>query len=155
ADHSFKKGGMVQKVRFGYRKLSKEEAASGEFAPAGLRLVRRPECTPILQEMRRRVLRGDSYDAVADCVIEEGMENVAYVKSGRWTGKLIKDLLRDPILGGTRTYRDIIYHQVFKTGKYRRSKNADGPEERHYPELAHFNQEEHADLLEFMATRSD
>src|SRR5581483_10189201 len=52
AVHSFHKGGMVQKVRYGYRKLSKEEGDSGQFAPKGLRLARQPECTPHIQEMR-------------------------------------------------------------------------------------------------------
>ena len=33
ATESFHRGGMVQKVRFGYRKLTGEEAASGEFGP--------------------------------------------------------------------------------------------------------------------------
>ena len=34
--HSFHRGGMVQKIRYGYRKLAhKEEADSGQFGPKG------------------------------------------------------------------------------------------------------------------------
>jgi len=33
ATHCFHNGGMVQKIRYGYRKLSPEEAASGAFGP--------------------------------------------------------------------------------------------------------------------------
>src|SRR4051812_45109500 len=51
AHHSFHKGGMVQKVRFGYRKLTEQEAASGEPGPRGLRIARVPECTPVIREM--------------------------------------------------------------------------------------------------------
>ena len=42
ADFAFHHGGMVQKVRFGYRKLSKAEAASGLFGPKGLRIAKLP-----------------------------------------------------------------------------------------------------------------
>jgi DNA invertase Pin-like site-specific DNA recombinase len=37
ATHAFHRGGMVLRCRYGYRKLSKEEAASGRFGPTGLR----------------------------------------------------------------------------------------------------------------------
>ncbi|MCE9531923.1 MAG: recombinase family protein, partial [Planctomycetes bacterium] len=47
ATYSFEQGGMVLKVRFGYRKLSKEEAASGQFGTPGLRIAKLPEWTPI------------------------------------------------------------------------------------------------------------
>ena len=36
ATHSFHKGGMVQKIRYGYRRLSAEEAASAQFGLKGL-----------------------------------------------------------------------------------------------------------------------
>src|SRR3954447_8189300 len=42
AQHSFHKGAMVQKTRYGYRKLSAEEAAAGEYGPRGLRIARDP-----------------------------------------------------------------------------------------------------------------
>lgn len=35
ATFSFNEGGMVLKVRYGYRRLTKEEAATGEFGPRG------------------------------------------------------------------------------------------------------------------------
>jgi len=66
ATHSFHNGGMVQKIRYGYRKLTEQEAASGQFGPAGLRIARVPECTPVIREMMDRVMRGETYSAVAD-----------------------------------------------------------------------------------------
>lgn len=57
ATHTFRKGGMVMQVRYGYRKLSDEEAASGQFGSQGLRIAKVPECTPIIREMRERAMR--------------------------------------------------------------------------------------------------
>ena len=45
ATHAFHNGGMVLRVRYGYRRLSKEEAASGHFGSKGLRMAKVPECT--------------------------------------------------------------------------------------------------------------
>lgn len=36
ATHAFANGGMVMKVKYGYRKLTREEAQSGQFGPKGL-----------------------------------------------------------------------------------------------------------------------
>ncbi len=44
ATHTFDKGGMVLKTRYGYRKLSREEADSGNFGPIGLRIAKVSEC---------------------------------------------------------------------------------------------------------------
>src|SRR5579871_6522293 len=49
---SFLAGGMVMKLPFGYRKLTKEEAASSGVT---LRMCKVPDCTAIIQEMRQRV----------------------------------------------------------------------------------------------------
>src|SRR5262245_55909927 len=46
---AFLKGGMLQKYRYGYRKLSKEEAASGQFGTVGLQMAKVPEATPIIR----------------------------------------------------------------------------------------------------------
>ena len=43
ASHAFEHGGMVGKIRYGYRKLTPEEADSGTFGPKGLRLARVPD----------------------------------------------------------------------------------------------------------------
>jgi len=74
ATYAFHRGGMVQKVRYGYRKLTREEADSGHFGPKGLALAKRPECTPVIRAMRDRVLRGDAYRSVADWLNDEGIE---------------------------------------------------------------------------------
>ena len=51
ASFSFEHGGMVLKVKFGYHKLSKEEAASGEYGTPGLRIAKLSEWTPTIEEM--------------------------------------------------------------------------------------------------------
>ena len=119
ATHSFHKGGMVQKIRYGYRRLTAEEAASGQFGPKGLRIARRPECTPIIREMMDRVMRGDPYAAVADWLEAEGIEPGPYVEGRRWTARLVVELLDDPILSGMRTFRDTICRPIFSTGKHK------------------------------------
>jgi DNA invertase Pin-like site-specific DNA recombinase len=154
ASFAFQNGGMVMKIRFGYRKLSKEEAASGQFGPPGLRIAKRPEDTPIIRQLRDRVMRGDSPTALAAWLNAEGVNPGPYVTSGRWTGQLVEDLLRDPILSGTRTFRDVISKQVFRSGKYRRFRNEEGPDIKHYPELAHLTPEEQTAMIAALDARA-
>jgi len=47
ATHAFHGGGMVLKIRFGYRRLSKEEAAIARIGPTTLRIATRTECTQL------------------------------------------------------------------------------------------------------------
>lgn len=152
ATHAFHRGGMVQKIRYGYRRLSAEQAASAQFGPQGLRIARRPECTPIIRQMMDRVMRGDPYAAVADWLQSEGAEPGPYVKSGRWTARLVVELLDGPILSGTRTFRDTICRPIFRTGKHKSVKNAE-PEMERCPELAHLTIEEHTLLRQEIACR--
>lgn len=154
ADHAFARGGMVFNVKYGYRKLTKEEADSGDFGPKGLRIAIRPECTPIIRAMRARILRGDSCDSIAAWLQEEGVETAPKVRSSRWSGKLVADLLRDPILCGVRRFKRTICIQVYRTGKYRRAKNPEGPEESYYQELQHMTKDEHSEMLTAMDARS-
>jgi DNA invertase Pin-like site-specific DNA recombinase len=151
AHHAFHRGGMVQKVRYGYRKLSKEEADSGAFGPRNLRIAKVPECTPWIREMKGRVLAGASYESVARWLEDEGIDPGPYVTSGRWTGRLVKGLLGDPILHGERTFGDGLSQTLYRTGKKKRQKNPNPPEVEHHPELAHLTEEEHAELLRVMA----
>ena len=90
-----------------------------------------------------RVMRGDPYTAVADWLDAEGIEPGPYVEAGRWTARLVVELLDDPILSGTRTFRDTICRPIFKTGKHKPVKNGN-PETEHCPELAHLSVEEHS-----------
>jgi len=80
ATHAFHRGGMVLKIRFGYRKLTREEAASGQFGPPELRISKRAECTPIIREMMQRVGRGESYAAIAEWLNSDGIETGPYVR---------------------------------------------------------------------------
>ena len=152
ATHSFHKGGMVQKIRYGYRKLTPDEAASGHFGPKDLRIAKQPECTPVIREMSQRVLRGETYAAVADWLESEGVSPGPYVLSRRWSPRIVVELLDDPILSGTRTFRDTICRPVFKTGKHKPERNSE-PETEHCPDLAHITVEEHQLLQAEIARR--
>jgi DNA invertase Pin-like site-specific DNA recombinase len=154
ATHAFHRGGMVQRVRYGYRKLTADEAQSGQHGPQGLRMAKVAECTTVIHSIGARILRGESYAAVADWLNEQGILPGRYAQRGRWTGKLVQDLLRDPILSGTRTFRDVVYEPVFKTGRHRRRKNPERPETEYYPELAHLSRAEHQALLQVMDQRA-
>lgn len=151
ADQSFQNGGMVMKVKFGYRKLTEAEAASGEFGPAGLRIAKRTECTPVIREMRDRVVRGESYAGVTDWLTDQGVCPGEYAR--RWSGRVVRDLLLDPILSGRRRFRTTMSRLVYKTGKPRVERNPGKPEEKEYPELAHISAEEHAEVLAVMDER--
>lgn len=152
ATHCFHNGGMVQKIRYGYRKLSPEEAASGAFGPKGLRIAKQPECTPVIRAMRDRVLVGERFAAIAEWLDAEGIEPGPYVERRRWSARLVVELLEDPILSGTRTFRDTICRPIFKTGKHKPIKNAE-PEREFCPELAHLSIEEHETLRQEIARR--
>jgi len=145
ATYAFEHGGMVLKIRFGFRRLSKEEADSGEFGPKGLRIVTRPEFTPTIREMRERVLKGECYASIAAWLNDEGIAPGEYATRGVWTGQLVAELLRDPILHGLRTFRDVEYELVYMTGEHRRTPN-EMPETQLIPELAHMTKEEQEEL---------
>lgn len=152
ATHAFHRGGMVLKIRYGYRKLNRDEAATGDFGPVGLRIAKRDDCTSTIQEIARRVIRGDPYASVSDWLNAEGIVPGDYVKRGRWTPSLIADLLADPILAGVRTFRDTICQPIFRTGRHRTSVNST-PESKHYPQLAHLTSDEFATVTAAMAER--
>lgn len=142
ATHSFAQGGMVLKVKFGYRKLTKEEAATGEWGRKGVRIAKLPECTSTIRAMCERVLRGETCTQIADWLDFEGISPGPYATSGKWTRRLVSGLLRDPILSGKRRFRVVVTQTIFETGKGRRRRNKSAPEMQEVPELAHITPEE-------------
>ena len=138
----FDDGGMVMRVQFGWRKLSKEEAASGLVGPKGLRMARIPELTPIFEEVRRKVVEDHMGLAqLADWLQYEacdgaGIKPGSYVKSGKWSNRLLRYLLRDPLCYGLRQFPKVMHEPRFSDGKHNRRKN-ESPPSNYYPELAH------------------
>lgn len=153
ASHSFKNGGMVQLVKFGYRKVSREEAAAGVAGPIGLRIAKCPQDTPVIRQMRDKVLQGDSYNTIARWLDECGIKPGPYAKLGYWTGRLVEDLLRNPLLSGLRQFGRIHSKLLFSSGKHQRKRNLN-PETTYYSELAHLTPEEHKELIEVMDARN-
>lgn len=153
ATHAFQNGGMVLRVRYGYRRLSKEEAVSGHFGPKGLRMAKVPECTQTIRQTCRWVHEGVSYVRIAERLNQAGICVGTYVQQERWTATNVVNLLRDPILSGTRRFRVVLYEPVFGTGKHRRRKGGQ-PEIKVYPELAHLTLAEQEDLWRVMDERA-
>lgn len=155
ATHSFLQGGMVGKVPFGYRKVSKEEAQAGTYGSVGLRIAKDPAAAPIIRKICDRVLTGESFESIAQWLNGEEVLPGLYVRKGRWTAKLLRQFLRMELLHGERVFRKVHYSTVYKTGKKRRVKNVPEKLERMvYPELAHLTPEDHSVLLTAMDARA-
>lgn len=150
ATHAFHSGGMVLRVKYGYRRLSKEDAATGLHGSKGLRIARRPECTPVIRLMVAKLLAGAHLNTISEWLQSERVEPPPYAK--RWTPRLVRNLLADPILSGTRTFRKVLHQPVYRTGRHRRVPNA-APEQAAWPELAHLEPEEHARVLDVIGQR--
>jgi hypothetical protein len=118
---------MVLKVKYGHRKLTKEEAASGEFGPKGLRIAKVPAANEYLHRMRILVLQRVSYERIADWFNDEGVPPEPYVTGGKWTGKLVAAPLRSGILSGRRQFRIEISKLIFGEGKNESKANRNRP----------------------------
>jgi DNA invertase Pin-like site-specific DNA recombinase len=153
ATHAFHNGGMVLKIRFGYRRLSKEEAASGHFGPKGLRIARDAGCTATIRQILEWVHNCISYVRIAERLNQAGIRPGQYANQEHWSARNVVNLLRDPILSGTRRFRVILHEPIFGTGKHRRRKGAQ-PETKSYPELAHLTVTEQQDLWQVMEQRA-
>ena len=152
ATDAFQRGGMVMKVRFGYRKLTQEEAQRGQFGTPGLRIAKLPECEAAIRKMWACLRRGDSYMRIAELLNSEQVSPGPYSTRGSWTGRLVRDLLADPILSGRRRFRREVSRLVYSTGKHRAQPNPT-PETADYPELAFLSTEEHDEVLPIMEGR--
>src|SRR5262249_25803743 len=100
ATQSFREGGMVLRVKFGYRKLGKDEPKT-----VPLREAKVPEATPIFHEIRRRLMAGELPVQVMNWLNRAGISPGPKVKSGKWTVAILKNALCDPKLHGTRLFR--------------------------------------------------
>lgn len=150
--YAFHGGGNVQKIKYGYTKLSREQSASGEFGPVGLRIAKVAEATPIIRKMREilmtKVDGNYGYVPVLDWLIENKVPPGPYVTGGEWSQPTVKCLLTDPILIGVRRFRRLVFTRIRKSGLFRREVNPDGPETEHYPELAHLTDDEFMSMNE-------
>ena len=135
---------MVMKVELLYAKVSREDAEAGIYGPKGLRIRELAELAWVVDEIRRRLHEGRSPRSIVLWLIAKCIPHGPYAK--RWTLKLLRELPCDPLLHGTRTLRDVLHEQIFKTGDYRREKNA-VPEIEYIPELAFMIREEQEAML--------
>jgi DNA invertase Pin-like site-specific DNA recombinase len=152
ATHAFHNGGMVLKIKYGYRRLSKEEAASGHFGPKGLRIAKVAECTAVICQMCQWVNDAVSYVRISERLNQAGIQPGPFAKREQWSAATVVNLLRDPILSGTRRFRVVVYEPVYGTGLHRRRKGGQ-LETKIYPELAHLSVSEQTELWRVMDER--
>ncbi|MCY2928880.1 MAG: recombinase family protein [Planctomycetota bacterium] len=151
-DWAFNNGGQVTKTIFGYRKLSQEEADSGEHGPKGLRLAKMPECTPTIQQMAAMVLGGSTYEEVAAWLNEADVPLGPLCQRSSWTGKAVIAYLRHPLLHGERQRSRYLTTKKRTDKGSKRSINPN-PLVKVYAELAHLTAVEHDKLLAEMHRR--
>jgi hypothetical protein len=152
SSQTFSQGGMVQKIRAGYRKLTKEEAESGQFGPKGLRMAKIPEWTPIFQKLREMVVKNHKGGAELALWLNSQDPPVPvppYCKQKHWEGRLVLSVLRDDLLHGLRQFPKERYEPRFSDGGHKRSKNAN-PQRQHYPELAHMTEEQQRQMVQVL-----
>jgi site-specific DNA recombinase len=154
ATTAFHRGGMVLKVKFGFAKVSREDAKAGTFGSKELRMRRLEECTPVFDEIRRRFGDGQSPLAVVSWLNSEGIPCGPYVRSGHWSRILLQRLLEDPLLHGPRVFRRKLNRPIYRTGKYRRETNPT-PETENVPELAHMTRDQQEAMLACVGWRID
>lgn len=162
AEFAFERGGQVMKVRFGYRKLSRVEAASGQFGTPGLRIAKQPEWTETIRQMASWVHSEAphySWEDMANMANRLGIPTGEFADSDIWSGPLIQTTICDRIMGGYKSYKKTVSRQFLRTGKRERRKNKDGPLVKHYPELAHLPPDEfealHAAIRKRYSPRED
>ena len=156
ASFTFEKGGMVLRVRFGYRKLTEEEADSGKFGPVGLRLTKVEEHTHIIETLRRKiVIERKGGEALVEWIKSQDPPIPPPPYAKEWNARVLLDLLRDPILYGLRQFPKVQYRALFggteradrkprqgkKTVQFKRNKNPQ-PQEVLCPTLAHMTKQQ-------------
>jgi hypothetical protein len=146
ATFAFHHGGMALKVRFGYRKLTKDEAESGQFGPKGLRIAQTADGASVINEMRQRIHDGAGQQDIADWLNDAGIKPGPYVTNGYWSPQNVVGLVNDPILSGLRTFRKQNYKPIYRTGRHRRITNRN-PEREYIPELAYMTADEQQAMI--------
>lgn len=137
--------GVVQKLKFGYRKLTKEEADSGEFGLKGFREAKVPEHTDVFQKIRHLALELGSAAAIVDWLKKERIAPGPFVK-GDWTIAILKSAICDPKLQGWKLGRKTLYFRRYKNGERYRRKNQ-SPDRKFVAELAHMTADEQESMV--------
>ena len=98
ADDAFQRGGCVMKVRFGYRKLSHDEAKSGLLGPVGLRVAKEAVLTPIIKQMIGMLKQSESYARVGEWCSENQIPYAPY-QTEAWQTRSRQERTLEPHAG--------------------------------------------------------
>jgi len=140
-------GGVVQTVIAGYIKP--------EGAKTDSELQKDPAAEPIYDQWFQMLENGASFAEVADWLNEIGFETGPYVRAKQWSGTLVGQVTRNPILKGVRVRNRKISRRNNKTGR-RRSVKAP-PEallERHCPHLAFIEPDRYDSVILMLEKRN-
>ncbi len=118
--HRFQQGGIVQCL------------IAGVIKPPGLvsddDLKKDPQYEPAYDEMMTRLEKGAGFPEIADWFEEMHLPVGPYCRSKRWTAKMVRRVVFNPILKGIRYRNDKVSQRVNATGRHKSVKAA--PEER-------------------------
>jgi hypothetical protein len=107
----FANGGVCQFVIFGYEKPANAKHDS--------ELRKLSDAEPIYDQWFTRLERGESFAQVADWLNELGIQPGPYCRSKRWTGTMVGQVTRNPILKGQRLRNVKKSRRINATGRRR------------------------------------
>jgi hypothetical protein len=109
-NNRFDHGGALTRRIFGY--VETPGATSDED------LAKDPAAEPVYKEWFRRLDEDDaSFESISDWLISEGVPPGPYCRSGKWTGRLVGQVTRNPILKGERFRNERESVRVNSSGK--------------------------------------
>jgi site-specific DNA recombinase len=96
-----------------------------------------PAATPIYREWARRMRDDPNGEAVADWLNAKGVPVGRYSRGPKWTGKMVRRVIRNPLLKGMPYRGAKVTVKQYETGRWVSVPNPDGPAYKAFPHLAH------------------
>lgn len=149
----FLQGGVLRTPLFCYRKPPGAKSDS--------ELTKIPEMEPIIEGIIRRLEGSDaeecwSFSEVADWLNEQGVATGPASRSSKWSGKMVRRVVLNPLLKGVRVRNQKMSVRVNKTG---RRKSVDAPPEelleRPVPHLAYVEADRYDRLVAKLVARGE
>lgn len=153
--HRFVEGGVVQYMVYGYVKPVRDPAEKPRRPILDSEVTKDPAAEPVYDRMFDMLEGGAPYAEVADHLNESGVPTGPFCRSRRWTGRMVAQLVHNPILKGLRVRNAKVNKRVNKTGR-RISVTAPPGErlERNCPHLAFIDPARYDRVIALLATRN-
>lgn len=101
-----------------------------------------PDANPWIYDGLDKLRETKNYSAVADMFTARNIPTGPYVRSKRWTGRLVRDFYNNPLLKGMARRNEMHSIKFHETGRRASVKNPDGPVFYACPHLAYFQPDE-------------